>query len=385
MATHRRFRWGFAVVGVIAIALVAWVVLHKPPAKTSKPQAVAVSTAKVTVQDIPVSITALGAAQAWQSDVIRAQVSGKLISVNFTEGSQVRAGQLLAQIDPAPYQAALLQAQGALARDQALLQNAKLDLERYRKLAVQDSISGQQVDTQAAVVRQVEGTVRIDQGAVAAAQVNLRWCRITSPISGRAGVRTVDPGNIVDASSTTGIVTIDQIEPIAVTFTVPQGDFQRLSDLSNGFRKPLATEALSQETGASLGTGQLTIADNKVDPATGTVQLKAHFPNPGDRLWPGQFVVVRLTLQTLSNAVTVPVTAVNRGPNGPFAYVVGADRKVSVRPLTVGWTQGSVAVIEAGLTPGETVVTDGQLVLKAGSRVRQAPVAGAAPTRRRAP
>jgi multidrug efflux system membrane fusion protein len=366
----RRLRWVFGLLGAVAIALFAFAILHKKPAKAARPQAVPVTVAKAATEDFPVSITALGSAQAWRSDVIRAQVSGKLISVPVVEGSNVRVGQLLAQIDPAPFRAVLTQAQGALRRDQALLANARLDLVRDRTLAAQDSIARQQLDTQAALVRQDEGTVLIDQGAVAAAQVNFRWTRITSPIAGRAGVRLVDPGNLVSAGDVTGIVIVNQIEPIAVTFTVPQGDFQRLSDLSDRFRKPMAAEALSQETGASLGSGVLSIADNRVDPATGTVQLKARFANAGDRLWPGQLVNVQLTLQTLPRAITIPAAAVNQGPNGAYAYVVGANRRASVRPIKVAWTQGATAVIESGVKAGETVVTDGQMGLKAGSPVR---------------
>jgi membrane fusion protein, multidrug efflux system len=388
MARARRFRWGLIIPAALFVLLVLWLVFHKPPAKPARTPTIPVTVAKATVQDVPVSITALGAAQAWKSDTIVAQVSGILLSTAFTEGSNVKAGQLLAQIDPAPYRAALTQAQGALKRDQALLADARLDLARYRTLSAQDSIARQTADTQAALVKQDEGTVLLDEGAVDAAKVNLDRTRITSPIAGRTGVRLVDPGNLVGggastggasataasatASNTgaTGIVIVNQIEPIAVTFTVPQGDFQRLSDLSNGFRKPLATQATSQETGESLGSGELSIADNRVDPTTGTVQLKARFANVGDRLWPGQFVNVQLTLQTLSGAITIPSTAVNQGPSGAFAYVVGAGGKASVRPIKVGWTQGTVTVVTSGLKAGETVVTDGQMILKAGSLVK---------------
>ncbi|HZL01105.1 MAG TPA: efflux RND transporter periplasmic adaptor subunit [Caulobacteraceae bacterium] len=403
-ARRRRFRWVFVVLGALAVAMVLWVVFHKKPAAPAKSVTVPVTTAKAAVEDVPVSITALGAAQAWKSDSIVAQVSGILTSVDFTEGANVRAGQLLAQVDPAPYRAALTQTQGALARDRALLAEARIDLARYRILAAQDSIARQTYDTQAALVKQDEGTVLIDEGSVAAAKVNLDRCRITSPIAGRTGVRLVDPGNLVSSGSGassapsttvtgsagsttasasspssgsaasggggTGIVVVNQIEPIAVTFSVPQGDFQRLSDLSDGFRRPLATEALSQDTGASLGTGALSIADNRVNPATGTVELKARFANAGERLWPGQFVNVQLTLQTLSHATTIPLTAVNQGPTGAFAFVVGAGHKVSMRPIKVGWTQGATAVIASGVKPGEIVVTDGQMILKAGSVVR---------------
>jgi multidrug efflux system membrane fusion protein len=398
MAARRRFRWVFVALGGLAVALVLWVVFHKKPAKPPRPPAVPVIVAKVTVQDLPVSITAIGAAQAWQSDIILAQVSGKLLSVPFREGGDVRAGDLLAQVDPAPYQAVLMQAQGALKRDQALLAEARVDLARYRTLSAQDSIARQILDTQAALVKQDEGIVLADQGAVAAAQTNLRFTRIVAPISGRAGVRMVDPGNIVNggaasqvptttvtggasgisgasssASTATGIVTINQIEPIAVTFTVPQGDFQRLSDVSEGFRRPLATEALSQDTGAVLGTGTLSIADNKVDPATGTVELKARFENKDHHLWPGQFVNVRLTLQTLPHVTTIPGGAVNQGPNGLFAFVVAPDGRAVMRPLKVALTQGPVTVIASGVQPGETVVVDGQMTLKPGSRVRLRP------------
>jgi multidrug efflux system membrane fusion protein len=397
MASRRRFRWVFVVLAVVAIALVLWVVF-KPHPKPAAPHPVPVTTAKAASADVPVSITALGAAQAWTSDTILAQVSGKLLSVDFTEGTYVRSGQLLAQVDPAPYQAALTQAEGTLRRDQAILDGARVDLARYQTLSKQDSIARQTYEDQVALVKQDEGTVMLDQGAVAAAKVNLGWTRITSPVAGRAGVRLVDAGNLVSAAGSsgsapataaatnntaapastggssggTGIVIINQIEPIAVTFTVPQGEFQRLSDLSNAFHKPLAVVALSQETGASLGAGELTIADNRVDPSTGTVELKARFANAGEKLWPGQFVNVVLTLQTLANATTVPATAINQGPDGAFVFVVGASNKVAVRPVSVSWTQGEIAVIKTGVQPGETVVIDGQMILKAGSLVKAA-------------
>jgi multidrug efflux system membrane fusion protein len=378
MTLPRKSYWGFAALGLAAIVLIAWFILHKKPADVAKAHPVPVSVAVATVKDVPVSLTALGAAQAWNSVLVRTQVNGKLLRASFVEGTNVRAGQLLAQIDPAPYVAVLLQARGALERDRALLRDARLDLGRYKTLAKQDSIALQQVSTQATLVQQDEGLVHIDEGVAAAAQINLRWCRILSPVSGRTGVRLVDPGNLVSTSDTTGIVIVNQIEPIAVTFTVPQGDFQHLSDLSEGFQKPLTTVALSQDTNASLGSGELSIADNKVDPATGTVQLKARFGNAGRRLWPGQFVNVMLTLQTLEQKVTIPSGAVSQGPNGAFAYVVVAGKAV-VRMIKVGWNQGGTAVIEAGIKAGETVVTDGQMTLMPGLPVRvigQSPQAG---------
>jgi multidrug efflux system membrane fusion protein len=398
-ATDRK-RWIIAGAGVLVLALLAWFLLVPGPKPPQAPQAVPVTIAKATTKDVPVSISELGAAQAWTSVSVLAQVSGRLLSVNFTEGSDVKAGQVLAQIDPAPYQAVLAQAHGALKRDQALLADARLNHARYQALLAQNAISRQLADTQAALMHQFEGAVLIDQGAVSAAQINLDWCKIVSPIDGRAGVRLVDPGNLVSASggqsntpataaatntsnppatgtqgstSASTIVIINQIKPIAVTFTVAEGDFQRLSEVSDHFRKPMATHAFSQETGKLLGEGELRIADNRVDPGTGTVEMKARFPNADENLWPGQFVNVSLTFETLHNATTIPITAVNRGPNGTFAFVVGKDKKVSVRPVMVAWTQGTDAVIGSGVRPGEIVVTDGQMVLRPGSLIREIP------------
>lgn len=370
MADRRRPLWGFVLLGVLLIALIIWAVLaSQKPAKAAKAPAVAVTAAKVVVQDVPISVTAIGAAKAWQSDLINTQVNGMLTFV-APEGTDIAAGGVVAQINPAPFLAVLAQAQGALKRDQALLEGARVDLARFQTLVSQDSLARQQADDQVALVKQDEGTVAVDKGAVASAQVNVNFCRITSPVSGRVGVRLVDPGNVVLTTTTTGIVSVNQITPIAVTFTVPQGDFQRLSDASNAFTRPMTTEALSQETGADLGSGELSIADNHVDSATGTVEMKARFANQSKRLWPGQFVNVRLVLQTMAHATTIPTAAVNQGPNGSFAYVIGADGKVTARPITVLATQDAIVVIKAGLQPGETVVTDGQLSLRPGLAVK---------------
>jgi multidrug efflux system membrane fusion protein len=388
-----KHHWAVAALVLVGVFIGAWLLIRwslRPAAKPSAPRTVAVSAVTVSVRDLPVSITALGAAQAWTSDVILAQVSGKLLSVDFVEGTNVKAGQLLAEVDPAPYRAALTQAQGALERDRALLAAARVDLARYQTLMVEDSIARQTFDDQAALVKQDEGTVLLDEGVVSTAQVNLRWCRVTSPITGRTGVRMVDPGNLVSASepptsstsgtaAPVGIVVVNQIEPIAVTFSVPQGDYQRLSEVSDGFRKPLATQALSQETGVALGVGALRIADNRVDPTTGTVKMKARFANADERLLPGQFVNIKLTVQTLSQATTIPAAAVNQGPNGPFAYVVGADQKVSMRPIKLSLIQDVTAVITTGLKPGEIVVTDGQMSLSPGSVVKVTVPASAQP------
>ncbi len=386
IVARRRRHWIFAGLGALAILIFAWVLLHKAPAKAAGPEAIPVTVARATARDVPLSITALGAAQAWTSVSILAQVTGKLVTVNFTEGSDVKAGQVLAEIDPTPFQAALTQAQGALKRDEALLAEASMDLARFQRLEAENSIATQMVDDQAALVRQDQGVVLSDRGQVQSAQTNLDWCRIVSPIDGRVGVRFVDPGNIVSANTTasatsattptstttvgTGIVLVNQIEPIAVTFTVPEGDFQRLSYVSNGFSTPLQTRAYSQESGALLDTGTLSIADNRIDQTTGTVALKARFPNAARHLWPGQFVNVALTLQTLHNAVTIPQAAVNRGPDGNYVFVVDARNVVALRPVTLAWQQDAFAVVKSGLKAGETVVIDGQMTLKSGSLVR---------------
>ncbi len=369
MTPPRRFRLTFALLGLVLIVVATWLILNRKPTKAATVQPIPVAVAKVDVRDIPLAVTALGAAQAWQSVLINTQITGMLSRVPLSEGTDVPKGALLAEIDCRPFRAVLAQAQGTLARDQALLLQATTDLARYNTLAAQDSIAKQIRDDQAALVKQDQGTVRTDQGAVAAAQVNVNYCRITSPVAGRLGVRLTDPGNIVTAGNTTGIVMLNQITPIAVTFSVPQGDFQRLSDASGAFTRPMATEALSQQTGAVLGSGELSIADNRVDPTTGTVAMKARFPNESKHLWPGQFVNVRLTLQTLPQVPTVPLAAVNRGPRGPFAYVVGADNKVSVQPITLLTTQDATAVIKTGLRPGQSVVVDGQLSLRPGAAV----------------
>ncbi len=298
---------------------------------------------------------------------------------------------MLAEVDPAPYQAVLDQAEGTLKRDEAILAGARRDLVRYQQLQKLDSIARQTPEDQAATVAQDEGTVQLDKGTVAAARVNLRWCHIVSPVTGRAGVRLVDPGNLVSASGSTastpstaaatstasatsstgsGIVVINQIQPIAVTFTVPEGDFQRIGALTDGFRKPLAVQAYSQEDGTLLGSGEVRIADNKVDPATGTVELKARFTNDAKKLWPGQFVDVKLATQTLANATIIPTAAVNRGPKGTFVFVVGPGNKAVMRPIVTEGTEGTLTAVKSGVKPGEAVVTDGEMTLKAGSPVR---------------
>ena len=379
MAASKQLQWSLVGVGVVALGLFSWTLFHKkPPPKGPPPSVTAISVGKVEVKDVPVSITALGQAVGWQQVLVRAQANGRLLNVNVREGSEVEKGALIAEIDPAPYRATLMQAQGALRRDQAQLDLAKLNLARYQQLLKQDSIAKQEVDTQEALVKQFEGAVLLDQGQVASAQVNLGFTRILAPVSGRVGVRLVDAGNLVSTSDTTGIITINEVSPIAVTFTLPQGEFQRLARVSNNFSRVLVTEAYSQETDEHLGKGELVVVDNRVDPATATVQLKARFANATRKLWPGQLVNVRLTLNTVPGATTLPTVAVNQGPNGPFAYVVSADNKAELRPLEVDVRQDEITVVRSGVKPGDTVVVEGQGQLRPGARVavRKPPPAG---------
>ncbi len=391
VAARRRRFWVFAILGCIVLALIGWAIFHQKPQKAAPPPPIPVTAVRAASRDLPISVSALGAAQAWTSDTIFAQVSGKLLRVNFAEGSEVHAGQVLAEVDPAPYQAVLEQAEGTLHRDQATLAGAQRNLIRYQHLQQMDSIARQTVEDQEATVAQDQGTVQLDKGTVAAARVNLRWCHIVSPVTGRAGVRLVDPGNIVSASGSTastpstaaatsttsptsstgsGIVVINQIQPIAVTFTVPEGDFQRIGALTNGFRKPLAVQAYSQEDNTLLGSGEVRIADNKVDPATGTVELKARFVNDSKTLWPGQFVDVKLATQTLANATIIPTNAINRGPKGTFVFIVGPGNKAVMRPIVVEGAEGQMTAVKSGVKPGDIVVTDGAMTLKANSVVR---------------
>lgn len=368
---HGRSRpWGLLFIAVVVAGLCAWLALgHSRRAAPTADEGVSVSAAVARRADVDVTLEAIGAAQAWQADVIRAQVSGRLLRVPVQEGTEVKAGDLLAQIDPAPFEAALMQAEGTLKHDQAQLKLAQLDIKRYRVLLEQNSIASQQVDSEQATVEELEGTVLTDQGAVNAARVNLGYCTIISPVAGRVGVRLVDPGNLVAPTDTSGIITVDQLQPIAVTFSVPQGDFQRLRQASAMFNQALATRAYSQDTDALLGDGELRIADNHVDSNTGTVELKARFTNSEGKLWPGQFVNVRLKLNVLHDALTIPNAAINHGPAQTYVYVVGPDSHVSVREVQVTMVQDAQAIIGSGLQVGDEVVTDGQMALKPGSLV----------------
>jgi multidrug efflux system membrane fusion protein len=328
---------------------------------------VPVLVASARIADVPVYFDGVGTTRALNTVTVRPQVDGKLISINFREGQDVERGFVLAEIDPTTYQAALDQAVAKKAQDQAQLANARIDLERYTRLAESNAATKQQADTQKALVAQLEAQVKSDQGAIDNTQAILAYTKIIAPISGRTGIRLIDVGNIVRAADTTGLVVITQIRPISILFTLPQ---QQLSDVNKAFmRGPLPVLALGGDNRTVVDRGTLQVIDNQVDQTTGTVKLKAEFPNAELQLWPGQFVNVKLLVDTLQRVVVVPTAAAQRGPNGTFVYVVNEANTVSVRPVTVSQQDDVQAVITSGLQNSERVVTSGFAQLSEGARI----------------
>ena len=318
--------------------------------------------------DIGVYLDGIGTVTARATVTVHTRVDGQLMAVHFREGQTVASGDLLAEIDPRPFQVQLAQAEGQLARDQALLANAKVDLQRYRQLFADDSIAKQQLDTQQSLVRQFEAALEIDQSQIDSARLNLTYSRITAPVGGRIGLRLVDVGNIVRTTDTSGLAVVTELQPIDVVFTVPEDELPPLMAKVRG-GAPIAVEAYDREGTRRLATGRLLSVDNAIDPSTGTVRVKAEFPNADDALFPNQFVNARLELEVRQGATLVPDTAVQRGTRGTFVYVVKDDHTADVRPVTVGVTEGGETSIDAGLTPGELVVVDGADLLRPGSPV----------------
>ena len=327
--------------------------------------AMPVGTATAKLGDIGIDLGALGTVTPLRTVAVRSQVNGLLQSVNFKEGQEVKQGDVLAQVDPRPFQAALLQAQGARERDQALLANARADLKRYQDVAPQGLIPEQTLATQKALVAQYEGTIKSDQGQIDTANLNLGYARIVAPLDGRVGLRAVDPGNTITTSDT--LVTITQLKPIDVLFTIPEDNLPEL--LKHMHDASLKVDALSRDKTTQLGSGTLASLDNQIDTATGTVKAKAEFANADESLFPNQFVNVRVHLTTLTGATIVPSAALQRGAAGMYVFVVNADRTVTQRTVKTGPSQGQDIAVTDGIKPGDIVVTDGTDNLRDGSRV----------------
>src|SRR5713101_7710144 len=337
-------------------------------ARANTPQTIQVTVASVQQQDLPIYLNGLGSAEAYYTVNVKSRVDGQLQNVKFREGEFAKKGDLLAVIDPRPYQALLDQAQAQLFKDQASLRDAQLNFQRYKSL-LQDSgaVSQQQVDTQKATADQLEGAVLIDQATVDNAKLNLAYCHITAPENGRIGLRLVDPGNMVHASDANPMIVITQLQPITVVFTLPEDQLQTVAQHMR--KAPLQVDAYSRDDQTKLATGKLLTIDNEIDQTTGPGRLKAVFDNKDNELWPNQFVNAHLLLETRKNATVLPSAAIQRGPQGSYIFVVKPDKTVEVRTVNIAITQGTLAEVTSGVSPNETVVTDGQDKLQAGSHV----------------
>ncbi|MBP2148679.1 efflux RND transporter periplasmic adaptor subunit [Xanthobacter flavus] len=341
---------------------------ERQPAPPSASAPVPVVTAAAKRQDVPVDLTGIGTVTPFNTVTIRSRVDGALQQVLFHEGQDIAKGAPIAVIDPRTYEAALEQAEARLQQDQAALANTQLIFQRDAKLGRDAFVSQQTVDNEHSAVAQLEAQVAQDRAAIETARTELSYTQITAPIDGRAGLRLVDEGNIVHAADPTGLVVLNQIHPIAVISTLPQSDVATIrAALAAG---PVAARAVSREDGTVLDTGSVEIIDNEIDPKSGTLRVKSTFANREDRLWPGQFVDVRLRVTTLTGVVTVPAEAVQRGPDGPFVYTVGADGRVAATPVTPGQIAEGIAVIKAGIAEGQEVVVQGQSRLAPGVTVR---------------
>ena len=336
-------------------------------AQAAGPRTVSVAVAKVQQQDVPVYLVGLGSVTAFYTANIKSRVDGQIMSVNFKEGQTVKEGELLIVIDPRPYQVQLEQMQAQLFKDQATLRDAQLNLQRYTTLIPSGSIAQQQVDTQKSLVDQLDGQVRTDQAQIDNAKLQIVYCHITAPFTGRVGLRQVDPGNIVHAADTTSMLILTQLQPIAVVFTLPEDQLPLVAlHMKNA---TLQVEAYSRDNQTKLATGKLQTIDNEIDPTTGTAKLKAVFDNKDNALWPNQFVNANLLIETRKNSTVLPAAAILRGPQGTFVYLVKPDKTVEARTVTTTLTQGTITIVSSGLNPGDTVVTDGQDKLQTGSPI----------------
>ncbi len=360
--------WGLGLILAICAALAG---CSSPQAKNAKastpPSAIPVGVAIVKQGDFNVYLNGLGSVEAFYTVSLKTRIDGQIMQVNFREGQDVKKGETLLVIDPRPYEVALAQAQANLQKDEAQLTNAKAQYERNRVLYEEGVIAKQDLDTLQASFGTYEGTIASDKAAIKNAELNLTYCYIKSPLDGRVGLRQVDPGNYVTGAGGTALLVITQLHPIAVIFTIPQDQLQQVRDHMR--QGPLDVDAYSSDDKTKLSSGKLLTIDNQIDATTGTVKLKAVFDNPDNNLWPNQFVNAHLLLETRKNAITAPAAALQRGPDGTFAYVVDANNTVQMKPLQVALTQGSTAVVTSGLQAGDKIVTDGQEKLQVGSRV----------------
>ncbi len=374
-AGHRRWWAVILLIALVAAGTVAYFVKaeNKRPRVAKQeagPPVRAVPVAAVAAKqgDMPIYLNGLGSVVPLNTVTVKSRVDGQLMEVLFQEGQTVAGGQLLFRIDPRPFEVQLMQAEGQMARDQALLKNAFLDLERYRDLWQKDSIPKQQLDTQEALVRQYEGTVKADQGQIDNAKLQLVYCRITAPIGGRVGLRLVDPGNIVHAADPNGLLVITQLQPISVIFSLPEDNIPQVLGQLKAGRRPQVL-ALDRDQKKKLTVGSLLTIDNQIDSTTGTVRLKALFENREHQLFPNQFVNARLLAEVKKDVIIISAAAIQQGPKGAFVFLVNPDRTVSVRPVSVGEIQGGEASITSGLTVGDRVVVDGADRLREGAKV----------------
>src|SRR5271155_3625743 len=363
---------GAAGILVVAAALVIWWQSfggNGPQATAQMPApAVPVTAGTVAAQDVPVYLQGIGTVQAYNMVTVKTRVDGQIVNVDFKEGQEIKQGDPLFQIDPRPYQAALEQAQAAKQKDEAQLAGAKLDLERYSKLLGTGYQTRQSYDQQTAMVAQLQAAIKGDQAQIDNAELNLGYADIQSPIDGRLGARLVDKGNLVHANDNTALVTITELKPIFVSFTLPQDTLDELRQEQQ--KSPLGVRAYTGDGSQLLSQGKLTLIDNSIDQTTGTIHLKARFDNLDERLWPGEFVSLRVILRVRPNVATVPSQTIEAGPNGSYAYVIKPDDTVARRAVEVASVQDGIAVVTKGLTPGERVVVDGQFRLTEGAHVR---------------
>ena len=375
--TRQHKRWLIGLLALILVVAAIYLRRARPGDAQSgstsrrsatRPQEIPVVTAVAKTGDMKVYLNGLGSVVPYNTITVKSRVDGQLVNVLFKEGQTVSSGELLAEIDPRPFQVQVAQAEGQMARDQALLVNAKVDLERYRVLFSQDSVPKQQLDTQQSLVRQYEGVVKADQGQVDNAKLQLSYCRIIAPIRGRVGLRLVDVGNMVHAADANGLVVITQLQPITVVFAVPEDNLPEiLKNVKAGQKLPV--EAYDREQKRRLATGALASIDNQIDPNTGTIKLKAVFANSENELFPNQFVNARLLVDTLDNVTLIPSAAIQHSPQSAFVYVVKPDQTVEVRNVEIRLSEGDETAIAKGLKPTEVVVTDGVDKLQPGAKV----------------